>query len=454
MKRTLKLIALCILAGRMAFAGGIVTNTNQSVKWLRMMSRDASTDIDAIYFNPAGVTALQDGFHFSLSNQNVFQDYTITSTFPTLNESEYSADVKAPLFPNIYASYKKEKWAVSFMFGPIGGGGKGEYSKGLPDFETAISTLPNTLVNKGIPTTAYSVDQYFKGSSMSLGFQASFAYEINDYISASVGGRFVYSKNEYTGHLKDVMINPTYPVIGYTGDMVSANDFLTTIGQTTYAALVADKEVDVTQKGIGFCPIIGVNITPFEKLNIGLRWEGNTSIDLENDTKSDIVNDISTGETMFPDGEKFGKDIPMFISAGAQYQITDDFRGQVSYHMYFDKNADWDGNEDKVDDNMYEILLGLEYDISEMFTVSAGWQRCKTGVSGEYQSDLSFSLSSNTIGIGGMININDNLSVDVGFARILYEDMDVANTFGSVSYTTTYDKDGYMFGIGLNYSLF
>lgn len=37
------------------FAGGILTNTNQHVSFLRMLARGASIDIDGVYSNPAGL---------------------------------------------------------------------------------------------------------------------------------------------------------------------------------------------------------------------------------------------------------------------------------------------------------------------------------------------------------------------------------------------------------------
>ena len=59
-------------------AGGLVTNTNQSAMFTRLQSRNASTDIDAVYFNPAGLTKLGDGFYVSLNNQTIKQTQTIT----------------------------------------------------------------------------------------------------------------------------------------------------------------------------------------------------------------------------------------------------------------------------------------------------------------------------------------------------------------------------------------
>ncbi|MDX9855184.1 MAG: aromatic hydrocarbon degradation protein, partial [Tenuifilaceae bacterium] len=78
--RSLVLVAL--VSPSVAFAGGIVTNANQSAAYIRMLARDASTSIDAVYFNPAGVTKLNNGFHISITNQSIFQKKTIENKYP------------------------------------------------------------------------------------------------------------------------------------------------------------------------------------------------------------------------------------------------------------------------------------------------------------------------------------------------------------------------------------
>lgn len=64
-----------------ANAGGYLTNTNQSVAFLRNPSQDAIIGISALYNNPAGVTFLNDGFHIALNIMNVHQNRDITATY-------------------------------------------------------------------------------------------------------------------------------------------------------------------------------------------------------------------------------------------------------------------------------------------------------------------------------------------------------------------------------------
>ncbi len=227
MKKIAVLISGVFLFMNMAYAGGILTNSNQSAQFVRMLSRNASTDLDAVYFNPAGLTQLKDGFYFGLQNQTIWQTRTITSEFPKLNNKEYKGDVFAPVFPDAYAVYKMNKWAFSAGFGPNGGGGSAKFKTGLPSFEKLISTIPASLSASNISTTAYSVDMLFEASSVFYGSQLNASYAINEHISVSAGVRMTNAINIYSGYLKDVKVNPTYPAFGtsYTGGMVSATKF-------------------------------------------------------------------------------------------------------------------------------------------------------------------------------------------------------------------------------------
>ena len=65
-----------------ATAGGILTNTNQSIDFLRNPARDAAIGLDGVYSNPAGVAFLPEGFHLGFNWQYAHQTRTITSTNP------------------------------------------------------------------------------------------------------------------------------------------------------------------------------------------------------------------------------------------------------------------------------------------------------------------------------------------------------------------------------------
>ncbi|MGC9344249.1 MAG: hypothetical protein ACP5E3_16215 [Bacteroidales bacterium] len=224
MKKLLLFVAAMLFTGSL-FAGGIVTNTNQSAAWVRILARDASTSADAVYFNPAGLMQLNSGFHFSISNQTIFQNREVTNDYPYLNESVFKGEVTAPVFPSIYAVYKMDKLAFSFGFNPIGGGGGATYDSGLPSFELTPSDLVPALPN----ASEYRIDAFFEGTSIFFGYQAGISYKINDMISVFAGARYVTAKNTYNGYLRNIELN-------YGGAWTPATAVFTGIAQQANGA--------------------------------------------------------------------------------------------------------------------------------------------------------------------------------------------------------------------------
>lgn len=472
-----------MLVSCFAYAGGIVTNTNQSATWVRTMVRDASTGIDAVYFNPAGLAQLNNGLHFSLSSQTIWQSKDVTTNYNYLqpNPKTYEGDVFAPVFPSIYAAWKKGKIAVSFGFNPIGGGGSAEYNTGIGSFESQVATLPflittlSTVLGTPVPTTQYEADIYFKGSSTFFGYQLGVTYAITDMISAYAGARLVTAKNTYEGHIKDIMINPVIPGLNPDGAMIPAYSLFTNpaLAGTPYVAFapyVADKEIDVTENGISFCPILGANISLIDhKLNIGIKYEFKTNMELTQTINSGV--EITHA---FEQDSAVNSNLPAMLSVGASFEIIPRLTASAGFHYYFDKSANYGKtldtdpfvsvkNDQVMDNNYYEMGLGLEYGITEKLYVSAGYLRAQTGVTEDYQSDLSFSLSSNTFGGGFGYKITDKIMVNLGAGYSLYEDgiknytKYIQNPLtGSVltgdAAVDTYSKSNLILGIGLDIS--
>lgn len=221
-----KITLLAIIVSTLSltgYAGGLLTNANQSAQYVRMLSRNASTQIDAVYFNPAGLIKLNDGWHFALHNQSIFQTKTVESYFPLLNDGKYEGKVEAPVFPSAFAVYKKENWAFSLGFGPNGGGGSADFDRGLPSFEIPISKVVPGLAGLsalGYNVTGYNADLSFEGSSVFWGIQAGATYKVSDMVSVYGGVRYLPSTNAYTGSIKDISLQ-----VG--GQTQNAKTFLT-----------------------------------------------------------------------------------------------------------------------------------------------------------------------------------------------------------------------------------
>ncbi|MCX6254216.1 MAG: outer membrane protein transport protein [Bacteroidia bacterium] len=540
MRKLLTFIVIVLLTGSL-FAGGLVTNTNQSAVWVRLPSRNASVGIDAAYYNPAGLMKLENGFHFSLSNQSIFQTREIENSYAGpggafgLNEHVYKGTVTAPVFPSIYAVYKMDKLAFSLGFEPVGGGAGALFEKGLPSFEISQSDLvPLLAASQG--ASAYRLDAYFKGSSIFLGFQGGISYKINDMLSVAAGLRYVTAKNTYEGHLTDIEVElpggwtradiiMTQIAAGATGaaaattalvtggagtlTLAEAQTFgiitatqraqlegaLTAFGYpvatpiaaadavfkgaaakyTATATLLGDQTADVAQTGSGVTPIISVNISPSENLNIALKYEMATKLDLKNKTVKDLlIGYTATGTpiTMFPNGAMTRNDMPAMLTLGVDYKLSSSLLVSLGADYYFDKTADYGhdvdadlnsatptthiANKDIIASNGMSIDLGLEYNISEKLLVSGGYVWANKGVNSKYQSDLTYGLGTQTFGAGGAYNITDKIQINLGANYTVYKedsktiDHIFSGTGTNIPATESYKKNTFIVGVGLD----
>ena len=110
--KTLKIafIATLMAVTETVMAGGLLTNTNQNVAFLRNPARDAAIGIDGVYSNPAGVVFLGEGIHLSLNLQNAHQTRKIKTDFPLFNFNmknpgnsvhEFEGKADAPIIPSL-----------------------------------------------------------------------------------------------------------------------------------------------------------------------------------------------------------------------------------------------------------------------------------------------------------------------------------------------------------------
>lgn len=514
---TAALLTATVLTG---YAGGLLTNANQSAAYIRMPARDASIGIDALYYNPAGLTQLENGFHISLSNQTIFQKKKITNTFPLLNNKvnpvgEYTGDVTVPFFPSFYAVYKKDKLALGLGFHINAGGGSAEFADGLPSFESQIAELHAALSSAAnFPDSKYDCDIYFNGKSIFWGAQLNGAYQVNEMISVSAGARLIIARNSYEGHISNISITPA------NGDMFLVNTYFTglanqattaanSLGQIVaggggaftlaqlvgagiitqdqanqlsgglgsnyneamtaeqlqgaytgvaatmngYASLTADKQVDAAQKGTGITPIIGIDIKPNDKWNIGIKYEFRTKLVLTNETETD-----NTG--MFPDKLDLRSDIPAILSVGASYQATDALNLNAGMHYYFDTDARFDYlagdgtvKQKHIDGNMWEVALGAEYKVTDRLLLSLGGFYTQKGVDDSYQSDMTHSLTSYSAGLGGSYKLTEKLMLTLGAFNTFYipDEKEISYLSGTVTATEKYDRTNTVFAIGVDY---
>ncbi|MDR1517461.1 MAG: aromatic hydrocarbon degradation protein [Dysgonamonadaceae bacterium] len=468
MNKNLICSLIALFLSPLSFAGGILTNTNQSARFIRLVALDGFTTVDAAYYNPAGLVKLGDGFHFAFTNQSAFQTRTINANFHPFAgygdnaTKEFRGNASAPIIPSIQAAYKTGNWVLSGNLSVAGGGGKATFNKGLPSFESQVALLPVMLqsfaTQNQLPVSVnkYSVQSYMTGSSYIYGLQMGGSYKINEMFSAYGGFRLNIVSNGYEGNITNIMINPSSSTPGFgSGEMISANAYLTALAASPllashkdailgYAQATQDKHLKCTQSGWGVTPILGVNFS-YDNLNIGMKYEFRNALNVENKTETD-----DTG--LFADGVNTPHDIPGLFTVGATYQFSK-LLVSAGYHYFFDKQAKMANDKQKaLTGGTNEYLFGLEYQINELFAISGGTQFTNYGLSDDFQSDLSFSLDSYSVGLGGSVKVAKNVLINIGYFWTNYRDYDKETAVGTAPMSLTYSRTNKVFAAGVDFS--
>jgi long-chain fatty acid transport protein len=222
--------------------------------------------------------------------------------------------------------------------------------------------------------------------------------------------------------------------------------------------------VDAEKTASGITPIVSINIQPIDMLNIAVRYELKTSLEFTNstaDNKGGLVGFEPDGTPvyLFPDGAKANLDLPAILAVGATLQPIDALLISAGMTYYFDKESDWNGREDLLDANTWDIGLGGEFALSDKFKVSAGWSMTKTSPGPNYQTDLSYTLPTQAMSFGLGYNIMENIQLNLGGQYVIYEtgsrtfQHDFANTGAMMDITETLEKGVWIAAVGLNISL-
>jgi long-chain fatty acid transport protein len=437
--RKLLLLAVTATAFLTVRAGGLMTNTNYHIAFDRMMARGATFDIDATFSNPAGLAWGHEGWELSLNFQKPWQHRDIK-----LGETTYEGKASAPIVPALFATYKKNRIAVSAMIGIVGSGGFVEYKQGVPMYNMLLGGM---LAANGITPDQYKLNSEMKGKQYIYGGQVNFTYKISDCFAAAVGLRANYYDGYYRGHV----IAADHPQLGELAKLL----------------------LDVDQKGWGITPIISLD---FHKgpVTVAARYEFRTKLNPKNETNvldaglgtnliaammaadpagaqaklQALASQLGNYTAPFADGARTRYDMPALLSLAVGYEFSPKLRATLEYHFFDDKNAKMANDRQKeLKHGTHEILAGVEYDINEKFTVSCGAQRTDYGLSDGYQQNTSFACDSYSIGLGGAWNVTDKIRLNAGYFISLYSDYKKATSYGE----ETYSRTNNVIGIGIDY---
>lgn len=421
-----KLFVFLCVAGLIAasasplFAGGIDNKHNWSAEWVRSLNRNAATDsADAVSYNPAGVMKMDNGFYLNATGQYALKEYSNTepNTAP-FSGTEYTTD-DPDFVPSLFALYKQDKWAAYGAVTIVEAGGKINFENG----DTTTAGLGWTIIgstNAVIPGAfAGILNHHLEGESYFIGYTIGGAYKINDMVSVSLGARFVDASREFQG----------YATLG--GGL---------LGTRTYS-------VDYEETGDGWGGILGVNIAPTEELNIGLRYETKTSIDLETDVTTDTV-----PGGLVTQGDTRNRDLPALLGLGVSYKFTPKIRVETNLTYYFNDDADWtdnpvtSGDETQKDDG-FDLGIAFEYTFNPKWKASVGYMYTDVGIDPDNMSIETPELDADTLALGVAFKPTPNWDLNLGILESFYKD-------DTTSTGIKLEKNVIIIAIGVQYKFF
>lgn len=441
-----------------ATAGGYLTNTNQSVAFLRNPAQDAAVNLNGVYSNPAGVSFLSNGIHLGINWQAAFQTREITSTFAPFafgqnnggrTQKYFEGRASAPVIPSVQAAWVKDRWTLQFNFALVGGGGKAEYENGLGSFESQVALLGMLGKNQNLGFDKYSVDAYMRGKQYYFGTTIGSSYKVTNHLSAYLGLRGIYATANYYGYLKNIQVN-----VGPGQTMMNASSYFndrsnyykgvaataTAAGNAAAAAQAAtaarvmgvlsaateDVGLNTDQSAFGIAPIVGLHYH-HDKFDVAAKYEFGTRLEFKNESANSKSADNLTALAAYKDGAKVRGDIPTLLTLGVQYRPIAGLRLNAGYHYYFDREAksgaDVSGWKNKhLDHGTMEYNFGAEYDLNEKYELSVGMQRTIYPNTDAYMSDLSFNVNSYSVGLGVGYRLNDRVKFNVAYFQTFYGD--------------------------------
>lgn len=440
---------------------------------VRDPARQASTEIDAVIYNPAGTALLSDGWHFSL-NANLSTQQVDESSYGRSNHN-----LARNIIPSLQSAYKKGRLTFSLSLGNESGFGvwKQQENSLLTEILdksweqpfSSFADLANTL-GTGSKYDELRHQAYVSGHLYNFAGRIGAAYKIDDHWSVYAGLRVnYYHEKTKTDVWQFVQTSNTayVPINKYFTDLdnvsksiideyIDLADISSSLGikdltstdniseiqeeaSKMFKAAADSKQVvtlvDKSNSGWGISPIIGVDYH-IGALNFGAKYEFETK--------------IHVGDN----GHSFH--LPGVLSGGMSWQIRKDLKASIGGSWMHQKTSTLIGNNQKVDTSdkdlmlniangddsnifisyagdegcdSYEASASLAYSPIDKLTISVGYTHSKEGmlVKSIYPQSIYYGDKYVDIVSGGFrYEISDNVQLDLGVSKKKTNNCDIS----------------------------
>ncbi|WP_415037152.1 OmpP1/FadL family transporter [Azonexus sp.] len=384
------------------------------------VAEDAST----IYFNPAGMTYLPMGHSISLGataiQRSVRFSNTGTSPMPVLTAAG----------------------APTGLFHPVGSnGGNGGGTSVVPAFYYSYAITPALRAGVGVSVTYGSETEYkdnfagrFSGKYTSIhqiNLNPSIAYKVNDLLSVGFGVNFAKSEIEFRQHTPISLAGPEAKLKG-----------------------------DDTAWGWN----VGVMLQPTEQTRVGLTYRSKIKFDLEGNLQIPAFGRNNDIEASLETPDNFSLAVSHKLndrwelladatwtgwsSVGALIPVFADTKGRATAPLRYNFEDTW------------RFGLGVKHQLNDAWNLRAGVAYDESPVPDSKHRTMTVPDSDRTwLAFGARWKVNQNASLDFGYARIFFKDADTARTVTNTTEAVTlqtvrgkFKTHANLYSVQLNYN--
>jgi hypothetical protein len=427
-----------------------------SAEYVRTQSRNSSIDPDAVYYNPAGISFMQNGgIYIMVNSLNSYQQKSSSISLRGYQGINAVNNLNSPISsryqsPTMYLSssivampsdlgfiFKRDNWAIFFILSSLRGQPGAVYTQSA-SFADRLLVAYNDVLASQMSQQLVNVyaRSYLKRKELHIGATAGGSYAITDWLSSALAIRYINIQS-------NTRLSQSPWAVQLTSG-VSANNF----------QVPTDINTDVHGQGAGI--IVGFDVKPIENIIVAARIEYYPPMILFKKTNRFITNPVlaQTGQfNMFLDsirpivlndrmnanglGNIFNimtmdplslKNIsnivkatyPPSFSVGFGYRPAAAVKLDTSVDLTFPRARDLDGRERDWDFIGYRVGQSIEWKIAPWVVISAGYSYHDFGIKLSKLTEYDDLLASHTVGAGCTFKPLEFLDVTAGSSYSFY----------------------------------
>lgn len=425
-----KILLLSIVTAVMANAASVDYLMNNSTSYFQNPAQTGQISVESVFYNPAGTAFVEDGLYLNVNTQNSIINESMDVEGNKFDASSFAA------VPSFNVLYKKDNYSLFANASVIGGGATLEYEGGTAGVYLAAAALNSKDPFRG---TAMALNAKLSGGNF-IGenryYQGIFggAYKVNDKLSVSLGGKYVYATRKLEG-TADYTYNASTPM----GKYLKGNTL----------------SIDSTRKADGLGFSIGADYKFNETTNFAVKYDSRVRLTFDaKATEADKMLfmgkslGISAFYPTYTDGVKIERDLPGVLSLGISKSIGK-ATYSIGYNHYYNKAADIDGIEYQ---DGFEANIGIDYKLNDKVTLHGGFNFADTGATPSTYNDTEYAVNSQIYATGLTYKPNENNEWKFSLAYVSYNSEngeDTPSVIGTLEKSKVkYDKAIGIFGIG------